>query len=182
MKVNGEEVKSDLQKGYLTIDRKWKKGDKVEVHFDMNVRTVRANGKVEADRGRVSIERGPIVYCAEWPDNDFDVLSVLMNRTPKFEVVEKPDLLYGINQIKTQAQTLEYDESGRLVAKDHTLTMIPYYAWAHRGAGNMAVWLPNEVSATRPVAIPTLASKGKVDASHKVKSTSSISDGLVLEG
>ena len=102
-----------------------------------------------------------------------------MNRTPKFEVVEKPDLLYGINQIKTQAQTLEYDESGRLVAKDHTLTMIPYYAWAHRGAGNMAVWLPNEVSATRPVAIPTLASKSKVDASHKVKSLSSISDGLV---
>ena len=179
VKVNGEEVTSDLQKGYLTIDRKWKKGDKVEVHFDMNVRTVRANGKVEADRGRVSVERGPIVYCAEWPDNDFDVLSVLMNRTPKFEVVEKPDLLYGINQIKTQAQTLEYDESGRLVAKDHTLTMIPYYAWAHRGAGNMAVWLPNEVSATRPVAIPTLASKSKVDASHKVKSLSSISDGLV---
>lgn len=179
VKVNGEEVKSDLQKGYLTIDRKWKKGDKVEIHFDMNVRTVRANAKVEADRGRVSVERGPIVYCAEWPDNDFDVLSVLMNRTPKFEVVEKPDLLYGINQIKTQAQTLEYDESGRLVAKDHTLTMIPYYAWAHRGAGNMAVWLPNEVSATRPVAIPTLASKSKVDASHKVKSLSSISDGLV---
>ena len=53
VKVNGEEVKSDLQKGYLTIDRKWKKGDKVGVHFDMNVRTVRANGKVEADRGRV---------------------------------------------------------------------------------------------------------------------------------
>lgn len=179
VKVNGEEVKSDLQKGYLTIDRKWKKGDKVEIHFDMNVRTVRANAKVEADRGRVSVERGPIVYCAEWPDNDFDVLSVLMNRTPKFEVVEKSDLLYGINQIKTQAQTLEYDESGRLVAKDHTLTMIPYYAWAHRGAGNMAVWLPNEVSATRPVAIPTLASKSKVDASHKVKSLSSISDGLV---
>ena len=179
VKVNGEEVKSDLQKGYLTIDRKWKKGDKVEIHFDMNVRTVRANAKVEADRGRVSVERGPIVYCAEWPDNDFDVLSVLMNRTPKFEGVEKPDLLYGINQIKTQAQTLEYDESGRLVAKDHTLTMIPYYAWAHRGAGNMAVWLPNEVSATRPVAIPTLASKSKVDASHKVKSLSSISDGLV---
>ena len=57
--------------------------------------------------------------------------------------------------------------------------MIPYYAWAHRGAGNMAVWLPNEVSATRPVAIPTLASKSKVDASHKVTSLSSITDGLI---
>ena len=47
----------------------------MEVHFDMNVRTVTANNKVEADRGRVAIERGPVVYCAEWADNDFDVSS-----------------------------------------------------------------------------------------------------------
>lgn len=179
VKVNGEEVKADLQQGYFTIDRKWKKGDKVEVHFDMNVRTVKANSKVEADRGRIAIERGPVVYCAEWPDKNFDVLSVLMNRTPKFEVVSRKDLLYGLNQIKTQAQTLEYDESGRLTTKDQTLTLIPYYAWAHRGSGNMAVWLPNEVSATRPATIPTLASKSKVDASHKVTSLRSITDGLV---
>ena len=70
-----------------------------------------------------------------------------MNRTPKFEVVNKPDLLYGINEIKTQAQTLEYDESGRLVTKDHTLTLIPYYAWANRGQGKMSVWLPYEAGA-----------------------------------
>lgn len=179
VKVNGEDVKSELVNGYFTIDRKWKKGDEVSVHFDMEVRTVKANAKVEADRGRISVERGPIVYCAEWPDNDFDVLNVLMNREPKFEVVSKPELLCGINQIKTQAQTLEYDEVGRLVTKDQTLTLIPYYAWAHRGQGNMAVWLPQEVYATRPAAIPTLASKSKIDASHKVTSLSAITDGLL---
>lgn len=179
VKVNGEDVNSELVNGYFTIDRKWKKGDEVSVHFDMEVRTVKANAKVEADRGRISVERGPIVYCAEWPDNDFDVLNVLMNREPKFEVVSKPELLCGINQIKTQAQTLEYDEAGRLVTKDQTLTLIPYYAWAHRGQGNMAVWLPQEVYATRPAAIPTLASKSKIDASHKVTSLSAITDGLL---
>ena len=179
VKVNGEEVKSELEQGYFTIDRKWKKGDQVEVHFDMDVRTVRANNKVEADRGRIAIERGPIVYCAEWPDNDFNVLNTLVNRTPKFEVVSKSDLLYGIDQIKTQAQTLEYDDQGRLTVKDHTLTLIPYYAWCHRGSGNMAVWLPNEVNATRPAAVPTLASKSKIEASHKASSLSSITDGLV---
>lgn len=179
VKVNGEVVESELVNGYFTIDRKWKKGDEVSVHFDMEVRTVKANAKVEADRGRISVERGPIVYCAEWPDNDFDVLNVLMNREPKFEVVSKPELLCGINQIKTQAQTLEYDEAGRLVTKDQTLTLIPYYAWAHRGQGNMAVWLPQEVYATRPAAIPTLASKSKIDASHKVTSLSAITDGLL---
>lgn len=179
VKVNGQEVKSELEQGYFTIDRKWKKGDQVEVHFDMDVRTVRANNKVEADRGRIAIERGPIVYCAEWPDNDFNVLNTLVNRTPKFEVVSKSDLLYGIDQIKTQAQTLEYDDQGRLTVKDHTLTLIPYYAWCHRGSGNMAVWLPNEVNATRPAAVPTLASKSKIEASHKASSLSSITDGLV---
>lgn len=179
VKVNGEVVTSALEQGYFTIERKWKKGDRVELQLDMEVRTVKANGKVEADRGRVAVERGPIVYCAEWPDNDFNVLSLLMNQHPQFKVVEKPDLLYGLNQIKTSVQTLEYDEQGRLLAKDRQLTLIPYYAWAHRGPGNMAVWLPSEVRATRPVAIPTLASKSQVSASHPAKSLTSITDGLV---
>lgn len=182
VKVNGEEVTSALEQGYFTIERKWKKGDRVELQLDMEVRTVKANGKVEADRGRVAVERGPIVYCAEWPDNDFNVLSLLMNQHPQFKVVEKPDLLYGLNQIKTSVQTLEYDEQGRLLAKDRQLTLIPYYAWAHRGPGNMAVWLPSEVRATRPVAIPTLASKSQVSASHPAKSLTSITDGLVPAG
>lgn len=179
VKVNGEIVTSALEQGYFTIDRKWKKGDRVELQLDMEVRTVKANGKVEADRGRMAVERGPIVYCAEWPDNSFNVLSLLMNQHPQFEVVERPDLLYGLNQIKTPVQTLEYDEQGRLVVKDQELTLIPYYAWAHRGPGNMAVWLPSEVRATRPVAIPTLASKSQVSASHPAKSLTAITDGLV---
>lgn len=179
VKVNGEPVQSELKNGYFCIDRRWKKGDKVEVHFDMEPRTVKANNKVEADRGRIAVERGPIVYCAEWPDNDFDVLSVFMNRAPKFEVVEKPDLLYGITQLKTDAQTLGYDERGRLTATDVKLTLIPYYAWAHRGSGAMAVWLPQELSASRPTMPATLASESKVDASHKVKSLSAINDRLV---
>ena len=70
--VNGQAAEGQLTAdGYYTISRKWKKGDKVQVHFDMEARTVRANNKVEADRGMVSIERGPLVYCAEHPDNNF---------------------------------------------------------------------------------------------------------------
>ena len=126
VKVNGEAVQNELKDGYFSIDRRWKKGDKVEVHFDMEPRTVKANNKVEADRGRIAVERGPIVYCAEFPDNNFDIFSVFMNRTPKFEVVEKPDLLYGINQLKTGAQTLGYDDQGRLTTTDVNLTLIPY--------------------------------------------------------
>ncbi|KKB60566.1 glycoside hydrolase family 127 protein [Parabacteroides gordonii] len=178
VKVNGETFRSNLDKGYFAINRLWKKGDVVEVHFDMEPRTVKANSKVEADRGKISVERGPLVYCAEWPDNDFSVLSVFMNRKPEFTVERKPELLYGIDELKTQAQTLGYDETGRLVTKDVTLTLIPYYAWAHRGTGEMAVWLPQDVSATRPVMPPTIASKAKITASHMAKSISAINDGL----
>ena len=177
--VNGEKVEGELQNGYFCIDRKWKKGDVVRVHFDMEPRTVKANYKVEVDRGRISVERGPIVYCAEWPDNDFDVLSIVMNREPKFELVERPDLLYGLNQLKTDAQVLSYDDNGRLVAEDVKLTLIPYYAWCHRGSGEMAVWLPQELTATRPTMPATLASLSKLDASTKTSSLNSIADRLV---
>ena len=157
--LNGEPLKADLQNGYFTIDRKWKKGDKVEVHFDMEPRTIKADNKVEADMGRVAFERGPIVYCAEWPDNEFDILGVLVNRNPKVEVVEKPELLYGINELVTDAQTLEFGNDGRLNVKDVKLTLIPYYAWCHRGSGAMSVWLPQELSP------PTTAS------CHRMKTT-----------
>ena len=146
--VNGQTVESDINDGYLSIARKWKKGDVVEVHFDMIPRIVKANPKVEADHGRVAVERGPIVYCAEWPDNRFNVHSILLNQHPQFKVTDKPELLYGIRQITTDAQALSYDKAGKLVTKDVELTLIPYYAWAHRGEGDMEVWLPIDVSAT----------------------------------
>lgn len=177
VKVNGELQEAELgADGYFTVTRQWKKGDKVELHFDMEPRVVKANARVEADRGRVAVERGPLVYCAEWPDNDFDVLSVLLNRQPSFTVTEEPDLLYGLNQIQTPAQTLKYDAEGRLSVQDVTLTLIPYYAWAHRGSGRMAVWLPSDVKAARPAG--TVATY-KITASHQTSALSSVADGLV---
>lgn len=116
--------------------------------FRHDPRIVKANPKVEADHGRVAVERGPIVYCAEWPDNRFNVHSILLNQHPQFKVTDKPELLYGIRQITTDAQALSYDKAGKLVTKDVELTLIPYYAWAHRGEGDMEVWLPIDVSAT----------------------------------
>lgn len=179
LKVNGEEVDAKLEKGYFCIDRRWKKGDKVDIHFVLEPRTVKANNKVEADRGRVAVERGPIVYCAEWPDNAFDVRGILINQTPHFEVVDKPDILYGIELLQTDAQTLKYDEQGRLTVNDVKLKLIPYYAWAHRGAGAMTVWLPQEVGASQPIMPPTLASQSKVKASHYVSSISAVNDRLL---
>lgn len=126
--VNGQEVLGELNNGYLSIERKWKKGDVIEIRLDMLPRIVKANEKVTDDRGRVAVERGPIVYCAEWPDNQCNIHTVLLNQRPQFKVIEKPDLLYGINQITTDAQSLSYDKNGKLATKDVKLTLIPYYA------------------------------------------------------
>ena len=133
--------------GYIEIGGKWKKGDVIKIHFDMEPRIIRANEKVEADRGRVAIERGPLVYCAEWADNECDVLGVLLNQKPKFTQGHKTIAETDILTLTTQAQTLQFDKSGRLQTKDEKLTLIPYYAWAHRGKGRMSVWIPTELGA-----------------------------------
>lgn len=178
--VNGKamEAKADTD-GYVALTRKWKKGDKVSIHFDMEARTVRALNLVEADRGMVSVERGPIVYCAEWPDNDFDITTALLNQSPTFQVIEKSDLLYGITQLKTAAQTLAYGNDGRLAAKDVELTLIPYYAWCHRGSGKMSVWLPQDMEAASPAKPAALADKSKTTSSSKVAAISALNDRLV---
>lgn len=177
--VNGAEVRSELENGYFNISRKWKKGDKVSIHFDMEPRIVKANHNVNADDGRIAIEKGPVVFCAEWPDNDFSVRSVIMSQKPKMTVEHHSDILYGIDQIKADAQTISYNEEGKIVVDNVTLTLIPYYAWCHRGSGEMTVWLPQELRVSKPLMPETLASKSKVSVSRRGSSLSAINDRLV---
>ena len=180
VKVNGQDVESKLVNGYFVIDRKWKKGDKVSVHFDMEPRIVRANGKVAADKGRISVERGPLVYCAEWPDNSCDVLSVLINQEPSFVQGNKQIAGTNVMTLTTDAQTLNFNKAGKLQATDERLVLIPYYAWAHRGNGKMTVWIPQDLSATTPALPASIASESKVSASRKnLPALSAINDRLV---
>jgi len=179
--VNGSAVTANVtEDGYYTINRKWKKGDKVQIHFDMEARTVRANNKVEADRGMVSIERGPIVYCAEHPDNSFDIMGALINQNPQFTLGKGEIAGTPVQTLTTSAQTLNFNKQGKLEAQDQTLTLIPYYAWCHRGSGKMRVWLPQDLNATNPSQPETLASQSKVSSSsERMPALSAINDRLV---
>lgn len=178
--VNGSVVGAISADGYYTIDRRWKKGDKVQIHFDMEPRTVRANNKVEADRGMVSIERGPIVYCAEHPDNGFDIMGALINQNPQFTLGKGEIAGTPVQTLTTSAQTLNFNKQGKLEAQDQTLTLIPYYAWCHRGSGKMRVWLPQDLNATNPSQPETLASQSKVTSStERMPAISAINDRLV---
>ena len=153
--VNGQAVKGGLQNGYLVINRNWKKGDVVRVHLDMPVRTVVANHRVSDDRGRIAVERGPLVYCAEWADNaGINPHHLLLARQPQFDVqpaysiqnTEGNGNSFNVAAIKANAQEAAVDADGRLVSKDVKVTLIPYYAWNHRGAGKMDVWLARSLS------------------------------------
>ena len=153
--VNGQRVDGELQNGYLVINRNWKKGDVVRIHFDMPVRTVIANLRVADDRGRVAVERGPLVYCAEWADNEgINPHHLLLARQPQFEVepaysiqnTEGDGKTFQVTAITAQAQDVHVNREGRIAAKDVKVKLIPYYAWNHRGAGKMDVWLARSLS------------------------------------
>ncbi len=153
--VNGQAIDiATTPDGYLTIDRQWKKGDKVHLHFDMPVRTVRANGNVAADRGRLAVERGPLVYCAEGADNQgFAVSNYLMPQQPVFEVGSRTiqgnyGASFSVRAIEVGGgQSIELTPQGSAIVRPARLVMIPYYAWNHRGPGQMEVWMPQSISA-----------------------------------
>ena len=151
--VNGQSVNGQLVNGYLSVNRQWKKGDVVTIHFDMPVRTVKANVAVKDDRGRVAVERGPLVYCAEGVDNTgFSIFDFLMPRQPRFNVADRDikglrDVNFSVKAIEVDGQVVETNPRGEALVKAARLTMIPYYAWNHRGAGLMEVWMPQSISA-----------------------------------
>jgi alpha-N-arabinofuranosidase len=141
LKLNGGNSEPVMKKGFAWIERKWQKGDVIEIEMPMRVRRVDANPNVAADVNRVAIERGPIVYCAEWPDNDANVLTLaLTNDVPLW--TDMKDSLGTVVQVKGKAVSLADGTK-------HDIVMIPYYAWANRGQGPMAVWLANAETITQ---------------------------------
>ena len=117
-----------MDKGYAVIDRTWQPGDVVELRLPMPVRRVETNPAVIENRGKVALERGPLVYCLEAIDNDGKALGCRLPDAADFTVEWRPELLHGVNVVNAHSD-------------GDDLAFVPYYAWAHRGVGEMAVWL-----------------------------------------
>lgn len=147
--VNGEQVSvTPSADGYATIVRKWKKGDCVALHLDMKPRLVKAHRSVEADRGRLAVERGPLVYCTEHPDNAFNIFSAFISPDPHFALGRTTIAGTEVQTIMADGQLVQTDPAThRLKVNDVRMTLIPYYAWAHRGKGRMRVWQLQDVEA-----------------------------------
>jgi Beta-L-arabinofuranosidase, GH127 len=123
--------------GYITLDRLWRDGDVIGIDFPVSARRLVADPRLRESRGRVAVERGPLVYCAEWPEIEnrraldllFDPASPL---TPEID----GSLLGGVAAVRTMARRVS-DPS----APSQPIRLVPYSVWANRGAGEMSVWL-----------------------------------------
>ncbi len=177
-KVNGEEVNPKMKDGYAVISKTWQQGDLVEVGFPYEVRKIKANVNIEDDRGKMALQLGPLVYCAEFADfDDPDILSLVLPENTSLSSDYKPELLGGVNIISGEAEgARRVQNSEEIETYPRKFTAIPYYAWSHRGRGEMAVWIPTNKETTHVKPLPTIASESKVEASLNLPTIKGIND------
>lgn len=146
IKINGAAVDYPMEKGYAVLKRRWKKGDVVEVNLPMEIKKVVAHAKVKDDLGKVAIQRGPLMYCAEWPDNNGKVSNIIIPAATTFTPEYKPGLLNGVVTLNAVVPVVMVDAGGENIStQKKSFLAIPYYAWAHRGKGEMMLWFPTKV-------------------------------------
>jgi uncharacterized protein len=166
--VNGQPTPLMVQHGYARIRRTWNGGDRVEFNLPLPVRRVLADDRVEANRGRVALQRGPLVFCAEGADQpDPRVAYLLLRDGAPLDAEFQPDLLNGVVTVRGQASLVDRGEDGQpRLQGTQPLTLIPYYAQAHRERSPMTVWLARDLKYARALPAPTVAFRSRVKVSR----------------
>jgi DUF1680 family protein len=147
--VNGQAV-VDLQgNGYLTIEREWEAGDRVELTLGMETRFVRPHSRIAELAGKIAVMRGPLVYCAEEVDNGCDLHNLLLDPAPpsgSAAILERTDggtflHLPGFKETE-HTESLYGELRSEGVSEPRTIILVPYYQWGNRRPGQeMRVWL-----------------------------------------
>ena len=144
VRLNGKKIRTKTSNGFISITKGWQPGDKISLNIGMPVRYNVADERVEADRNKVCITRGPLVFCAEEPDNSYNTaLYIIDNMDKKVNVDEFEDgIMKGIKNITMNVSAINADDS---LEKDAQLTLIPYYSWGNRGNEvSMNVWFARD--------------------------------------
>lgn len=170
--VNGQPVSPTISHGYAVISRTFAPGDVIEFTLPMPVRRVVADSRVKANTNRVALERGPIVYAAEWADTPSGYTRHLsLPDNAPLTTEHQPELLRGVTVIETTAQATTVSQSGTKATSPTPLTLIPYATWANRGQGDMNVWLPRTPDTATPLPPPTLAQRCTLTTSTGVEAS-----------
>ncbi len=131
--INGKTIQTNSTDDYITLEKQeWQQNDKIEIVFDMPVRKVESHELVIANKGKIALERGPLVYCAEEVDNTAGVLNLKLSKENDFKYSFNSELFDGLGEITGTAAS---------ASEQVPFVAIPYYAWAHRKIGEMAVWI-----------------------------------------
>lgn len=145
--LNGSNVHYEMQDGYAVIERTWKMGDEITLNLPMDVKKVVASDQVAANRDRVAIERGPLVYCVEHVDNGGSAMNIIFPDNVLCTTKNETNLLGGVVTIEAQASVVAISDDGLSVStKPQMVKAIPYFTWANRGEGEMQVWLPRKAA------------------------------------
>ncbi len=187
--VNGKEqpVPAALEHGYLGVTLDWKSGDTIDLEFSMEPQRVAANPRVAEDRGRVALQRGPIVYCLEGADQSLPLSRLYLPDDATVTATRQPNLLGGMVVLKAEGRLAPETSWRRRLyqpappAQTAGLTAIPYYAWDNREPGPMEVWIP--VGAPPPVAGgPERSAAVSLSFTSDNCAPSAIQDGLEPKG
>jgi len=144
LSINGKASDIQTEEGYAVVSREWKRGDKIEIEFPMPVRKVIADERVKEDNEKIAFQRGPLIYCAEWPEsNSGNVLDLVVKKDAAVTTEFEPSLLNGIQVIKTSGFETKKTLDGKVeMLGEEPVKLIPYALWNNRGAGQMRVWFP----------------------------------------
>ena len=144
--VNGQRWFIKPEQGYVRIERLWKPNDEITLDLDMPIERVYSHPRVTANRGRVALTRGPIVYCLEEVDNGENLDLIGLSRTAQLAAVHEMDLLRGIVTITAEGQRViaasahNYSTAPMEYQPVH-IKAIPYFAWDNRESGDMLIWM-----------------------------------------
>ena len=156
--VNGDAITVSPNSDYITLSRSWKKGDTIELDFPMDIRRIVANDNAEDDRGKIALERGPIVFCLEGKDQaDHKVFNKYILNSAPINAHYEANLLNGVMVLEGKAKEIQQD--GEI--KDVTFRAIPYSTWNNRGNEQMEVWIANTPAKAVATPLPTIASKAQ---------------------
>jgi DUF1680 family protein len=151
LKISGKVVDHvEIVHGYATLHRRWKRGDVVQVNFDMPVQRVMANANVEADTGRVALMRGPIVYCFEGADNGAAVENIAIPPRTLFTAEYRSNLLGGVTVLTGEAMAVFQTGKDHATPVPFKVTAMPYFANANRGTCPMQVWMEQRQKDAKP--------------------------------
>jgi uncharacterized protein len=151
LQVNGKPVENlEIIHGYAVLRRRWKSGDVIQMTLDMPVEIVTANPNVEADKNRIALRRGPIVYCFEGADNGAGVQNLVIPPGTVFTPEYRRDLLDGVTVLNGTATAVFLSGKNQVTSEPFQVTATPYYANANRGTCPMQVWMPESQENANP--------------------------------